>query len=212
MKLASTLAATAVLLAAAPAFAAQTLIDFEGVGSFASIAEYYNGGTDSAGNTGSQLGVEFSGAALALSNDELGTYFSNAPSAGTVMFATDTSALLNVAKGFTGEISFYFSAASSALDVVTIYSGLNGSGAVLGAVSLSRNAQLGGCSDSDFCNWQRLSLSFIGTGQSISFGGNPGGVAFDNVTISPVPEPQSAAMLAFGLIGLTVFLRRQRKG
>jgi len=212
MKLASTLAATAALLAAAPAFAAQTLIDFEGVGSFASIAEYYNGGTDSAGNTGSQLGVAFSGAALALSNDELGPYFSNAPSAGSVMFATDASALLNVAKGFTGEISFYYSAASSALDVVTIYSGLDGSGAVLGEVSLSRNAQLGGCSDSAFCNWQRLSLSFNGTGQSISFGGNYGNVAFDNVTISAVPEPQSAAMLALGLIGLTTFLRRQRKG
>lgn len=219
MKLVSSFAvaaAAAALLAAAPAFAAQTLIDFEGVGSFGTVGEFYNGGVDSVGNTGANLGVSFTDAAFALSNDGLGggtngDYFSHAPSGGSVMFATDASALMNVAKGFTGEISFYYSAASAAADVVTIYSGLNGSGSVLGTVSLTANAQIDGCSDSAYCNWQRLSLSFDGTGQSISFGGNPGGVAFDNVTISAVPEPQSAALLAMGLAGVMLLARRSRK-
>ena len=208
--------AAALLLAAAPAFAANTLIDFEGATSFASITDYYNGGSDSAGAMGpSDFGVSFTGAAQALANDELGPYFSNAPTPGTVMFATDSSAVMNVAQGFTGELSFFYSAASSALDVVTIYSGLNGTGNVLGLVSLSANAQMGGCSDSAFCNWQRIALSFAGTGQSVSFGGNAGGVAFDNVAINTVtaavPEPQTTAMLAFGLAGLMVAVRRQRR-
>ena len=48
MKLAPSIAAAAALLAALPAFAANTLIDFEGVTSFASVANYSNGGSDGA--------------------------------------------------------------------------------------------------------------------------------------------------------------------
>lgn len=215
MKFAPSIAAAAALLAALPAFAANTLIDFEGVTSFASVADYYNGGSDGAGVSGVNLGLAFSGAALALSNDGLadspsGNYFSNAPSAGSVMFVADSSAVLNVAKGFTGEISFYYSAVSSEFDVVQIYSGLDASGSSLGSVSLSRNAQLGGCGDSPYCNWQQITLSFAGTGQSISFGG-VGNVAFDNIAITAVPEPETYGMMALGLAGLMVAMRRQRK-
>jgi len=211
MKFVRTLTAAAALLAAAPAFADNTLIDFEGVTSFASVADYYNGGTDSAGASGSDLGVSFTGAALALSNDELGPYFSNAPTPGTVMFATDSSAVMNYAHGFANEVSFYYSALNAALDVVTIYSGLNGTGNVLGSFSLSSNAQLGGCSDSAFCNWQRIALTFAGTGQSISFGGEAGNVAYDNITVTAVPEPGTYALMALGLAGVMVAVRRQRK-
>jgi hypothetical protein len=216
-KFVPSLALAAALAAAAPAIAATTLIDFEGATSFASISDYYNGGSDSAGVFGPvNHSISFTGDALALSNDAVGTYFSHAPSAGTVMFsAPGGDSTMNVAQGFTSELSFIYSAATSALDVVTIYSGLNGTGAALGSISLSGNAQLGGCSDSAFCNWQKISLSFAGVGQSISFGGNAGNVAFDNVTIntvSAVPEPQTAAMLAFGIAGLMVTVRRQRRG
>jgi hypothetical protein len=210
MKAIQALAVAAGMLAAAPAFSATT-IDFEGVTSFASIGDYYNGGTDGAGASGPNLGVSFSAAALALSNDELGPYFSHAPSPGSVMFATDASALMNVGSGFADEVSFYYSASSSAFDVVTIYAGLDGSGAVLGSFSLSQNAQLGGCSDTAFCNWQRISLSFGGVAHSMTLGGNAGNVAFDNVTISAVPEAPVSAMLALGGIGMLFWARRQRQ-
>jgi hypothetical protein len=190
---------SAALLASLPALANTNLVlDFEGVDSFASVADFY-------------AGVSFSDAALGLKNDELGTYFSNAPTPGTVMFATDSSAVMSVDKGFIDQLSFYYSAASSALDVVTIYSGLNGTGSELGSISLSKNAQLGGCSDSAFCNWQRISLTFSGTARSVSFGGNAGGVAFDNVAITAVPEPTSALLMALGGAALLIGARKRQQ-
>jgi hypothetical protein len=198
----------AALLAAAPAFAASTVVDFEGVTSFASIQDYYNGGTDSAGASGPDLGVSFTDAALGLSNDVATTFFSHAPSPLGVMIASDATATMNVAAGFSGDLAFWYSALTPALDVVKIYSGLNGSGTLLGAISLSQNATLG-CNDSPVCNFQRISLSFAGTAHSAVFGGNFGNVAFDDVTISTVPEPASALLMALGGCGLLLAARRR---
>ena len=193
-------ALSAALITSLPALANTSLVlDFEGVDSFAPVGDFY-------------AGISFSDAALGLKNDELANYFSNAPTPGTVMFATDSSALMSVAQGFVGEVSFYYSAASSALDVVTIYSGLNGSGSELGSFSLSKNAQLGGCTDSAFCNWQRISLTFSGTAYSLSFGGNAGNVAFDNVSITAVPEPTTAVLMALGGAALLLGARRRQQG
>ena len=213
MKFIRTMAAAAALAAsAAPVFAGNLLIDFEGASSFASVADYYNGGADSNGVAGSNnLGVSFTGAALALSNDVLGPYFSNAPTPGTVMFASDSTALMNFTNGFFGELSFFYSAASSALDAVTIYSGLDGTGSVLGVLDLAANAQQNGCSDSAYCNWEKVALSFNGVGKSISFGGNAGNVAFDNISVAAVPEPETYAMFALGLVGVALAVRRQRR-
>lgn len=206
------LAACSILLAAVPAFAASTLIDFEGTTSFQSVADYYNGGSDGAGQAGgSNFGLSFTGAALALRNDALGPYFSNAPTPGTVMFASDATAALNVAQGFIGELSFYYSALTSSLNTVTVFSGLNGTGPVLGSINLAANAQQGGCADSPLCNWQRVALSFGGTARSVGFGGNAGNVAFDNIAITPIPEPASYALLLLGLAGMAGLARARRR-
>lgn len=210
MTLVRALTAAAALCAAVPAFAAAptTLIDFEGVTSFASVGDYYNGGTDSAGVAGSSVGVSFTGAALALANDALGPYFSNAPTPGSVMFASDPSALLNFAKGFTAA-SFWYSSAGPT-DLVTVYSGLDGTGSVLGSMNLAINAQSDGCVDSPLCHWELATLSFGGAGRSIGFGGNPGATAFDNIAITAVPEAQTWAMLMAGLVGVAAIARRRR--
>jgi len=207
------------LAAALPALSgvakAQSLVTFEGASSFTSVAEFHNGGTDGTGVAGtSNFGIAFTGAALALSNDVLGPYFSNAPSPLTVMFATDFTAYMNVAAGFTRGLALHYSYLNPnfqvGLDLVKIYSGLNGTGTLLASMSLFPNAQLG-CTDSPFCRFSPSSVLFAGIAQSVSFGGEAGMAAFDNIAVTVVPEPGTAAMLLAGLCA-TGFMTARRCG
>ena len=210
MKFFKTIATLAFVAAAVPAVAAQTTIDFEGTGSFGSILEFYNGGTDGAGNGGTNYGVSFTESATSLSNDSLNNYFSNAPTAGAVMFAPDSMAYMNAADGFTGSVSLYYSSAVAAPNSVNIYSGLSGTGDLLGSFSLNMNAQTG-CADSAFCNFQQSTVTFSGTGKSISFDGAAGQTAFDNIAINPIPEPTTYALMMLGLAGIGMVARRRRR-
>lgn len=206
----SAVAATATLVSL-PALAHTRLIDFEGVSGGSKIETFYGQGTDASGVAGPNLGVTFSGGAVAFRSDAPDAIFANAPTPGTAMIATDAAATLNFATGFEGTLGFYYSARSDADDVVTIFGGLDRTGPVLGEISLSGNGQLDGCTAAALCYWQRLQLSFSGIGRSIGFGGNAGNVAYDNITITPVPEPGTCAMMALGLAGVMVAARRQRK-
>lgn len=199
-------------LFALPAHSATVTVDFEGVSSFASIAEFYNGGTDSEGVAGPSFGVSFGGDALVFQNDELGPYFSNAPSGNSVMAAVGPDAAFNFAAGFMSMASFYY---SSYADLgVGLYSGLNGSGSLLGSFMLVSNAERA-CTESAFCNWDLATVSFDGVARSIAFGDTAGFAAFDDVSVSPyqsVPEPGALALLGLGLAGLGASkLRRSRK-
>ena len=204
-------ATAALLMAAAPAFAQTTIsIDFEGAAGYVNaIRNFYNGGTDSLGQSGPNFGVSFSEAAVALSNDVLGPYYSNAPSPLTVMYAFDNTAVMNVAAGFIDRLTFAYSSNLSTLDAVNIFSGLNGTGTLLASASLFGNATLA-CSDTAFCRFDMTSVKFAGTAKSVSFGGNANGVLFDNVKItSAVPEPSSYALLALGVMAVVVAKRRR---
>ncbi|MFY9509673.1 MAG: PEP-CTERM sorting domain-containing protein [Rubrivivax sp.] len=204
--------ATALLAAFAisPVYAANTVIDFETVTSFASIAEFYNGGSDSEGNSGSNFGVSFGGDVLGLANDEYSTFFTNAPSPVGVMTAVGSDATMNVAAGFVDALSFAYSSAAFTLQAVNVWSGLNGTGALLASFNLAANAQAGGCSDSAFCRFDTLSSTFAGVAHSVTFGNAAGVAAFDNIAITAVPEPTAALMLAMGLAGLA--LKRRMRG
>ena len=193
-----------------PAWAASTVIDFESVTSFASVSQYYNGGTDGAGATGPALGVTFSDDALGLANDSLGPYFSNAPSPLGVMAPVGSASTMSVAQGFTGSVSFSYSSSQTLFDGVRVWSGSNGTGSLLAVFALMNNAQAGGCSDSPYCHFDTVSSTFSGVGRSISFGNGANVAAFDNITVNtlPVPEPTSMALLAMGLACMSLYRRR----
>ena len=198
------------LLAATPVFAnTPVTLDFEGAAGYVNpIGEFYNGGTDSLGQSGPNVGVSFTSAAVALSNDALGPYYSNAPSPLTVLYAADATAVMNVALGFVDRLTFWYAATNGVLDAVNIYSGLNATGTLLASASLFGNAQVG-CTGPAFCRFDLTSVKFAGLARSVSFAGDAPNVLFDNISISAVPEAEPLAMLVAGLAAIA-FIRRRR--
>jgi hypothetical protein len=186
------------LLAASTAFAGTpTLIDFEEPASFDAIGSFYD-----------SVGVVFTDDALALQNDELGPYFSNAPSPVGVMFAAGPDATMNVEMGFTDSISFSYSSSDLVISAVNVYSGLDGTGKLLASFNLVANAQHG-CSDTAYCRFDSLSSTFSGIGKSVTFGPAANLAAFDDVAISVVPEPTTAVLMLLGVAGLLASRHRR---
>lgn len=206
------------LLSAAPAFSAPVTLDFEGVHNFGSVNDFYNGGFDIPANlagttpaSGVNYGIHFGGDVLGVTNAGLGPNeqaFTNLPTASaTVISVVGPDAAMNVASGFAGTVSFYYS--STAAADIMVYDGLNGTGNVLATYSLLNNAQSNGCTDSAFCNWSLASFNFSGVAQSIQFASAAGVAGFDNVSVSAVPLPAAAWLLLSGLGGLGVFGRKR---
>lgn len=204
---------------AGSAMAAPVVLDFEGIGSQAQILDFYNGGTDSDGNSGANYGISFGPDALGLIDKEAGGTgnIANEPSGDTVMFFLTGSAILNNAAGFDTGFSFYYSAAYSA--AVNVYSGLNATGTLLGTIQLSAQNRLNcvGDPDGEYCNYTATGLSFDGVARSIDFSGTANYVVFDNITFgaatptSPVPEPGTYAMLGLGLAGMAAYRRLAKR-
>ncbi len=182
------------------AVAAPIELDFEGAGNESQLLDFYNMGTDSAGNSGSNYGVGFSGSALSLIAAEDGSSgFSNVPSGSTVLFFDNSIAWLNVAAGFSGGFSLYF---SSALDaVINLYDGENGGGNLVATLNISNQFDRDCAGDSLYCSWSLASVLFDGTARSIDFSATSNWAAFDNLTlgvaaIDEVPSPAPAALFA----------------
>lgn len=200
-------AAALALFAAAPALAATPgfLVDFEKNWDYANggVDSYYSGGAAADGSTGgANLGVTFSGVS-GLSNDGLGSlpsgnYYENAPSMQGVAYAYGP-AFMNVAAGVDNALSFYFSSPEAIVGAVKAYSGLNGSGTLLGSFDLAAN---GG-----YDSWSAVTFSFTGTALSFDFGATANVAALDN--ISAVPESSTALMMLVGA-GLLAAARRRK--
>lgn len=183
---------------ASPAFAAPPLsVDFE---------KNWDYGTEVA-NTYLADGVSFTNV-LGLSNgDGLGSlangdYYAGAPSPlGVALVQLDgvtaTTAYMNVTAGVSGGLSFYTSATADF--EVKAYSGLNGTGTLLGSFTVAANT-------TDFTVWNQNVFTFNGVAQSFDLSAANGIAGFDN--ISAVPEPTSLALM---LAGATVLLARRRR-
>ncbi len=223
MKFIKTAIAAASLVAAmAPATAAVVVLDFEGVGNFANINNFYNGGTDSQGNSGVNHGVAFSTAALGLVDSDAGGSgnFANEPSPNTIMFFLNANnSVLNVAAGFTTGFSFFYSSSTAAS--VTVWDGLGATGNQLGSLNLTAQHTGNNCvgdPNGTFCNWTAVGVAFGGTAMSIDFGGTANQTGFDDITFGsrnpgppPIPEPSTYALMALGLAGIGFVARRRKQ-
>ena len=156
------------LAATTGAHATTTVLTFEGVGNTASVNDFYNGGTDSLGNSGVNYGINFTAQSLGLIDSDAGGTgnFANEPSASTIVFfLTGGAATMNVAAGFDTGFSFFYSAFQDAF--VKVYSGLNGTGALLATLNLTTNFNNGGCVGDPTgaaCHWDAIGVTFATVG------------------------------------------------
>lgn len=214
--------AAAVLSFATPAMGT-TVLNFEGVGNLAGVNDFYNGGTDSLGNSGINYGINFSTTSLGIIDSDAGGTgnIANETSPSTVLFFLDGgAATMNVASGFTTGFSFYYAGNSTDAGTVNVYDGLNGTGNILASLLLTPNG--GACSGDPsgfpFCNFSAFGVSFAGTALSVDFGGVANQIVFDDVTLGSatpgaVPEPGTWAMmlLGFGFAGGALRYRRGKR-
>jgi hypothetical protein len=206
-------AAAALLAASGVAQAEVIVLDFEGIGDQANINDFYNGGTDSMGNSGTDYGIGFGSNTLGIIDADAGGTgnFANEPSADTVMFFLTGTAVLNYAAGFDTGFSFFYS--SSTVASVFVYDGLDATGNLLATLDLSAQGfdNCSGDPTGDFCNWTAVGASFVGTAYSIDFGGTVNQIGYDDITFgsatagggdddpTPAPAPAGLALLGLGL-------------
>ncbi|MGH8191169.1 MAG: hypothetical protein ACREP2_06955 [Rhodanobacteraceae bacterium] len=189
-------------------------MNFDGIGTFDQVSTYYDGGCSTFVGpdtcNGPNYGVVWSGAEISdNTSGASGTIVP--PSSPNYIILTNNSgsynsATMNVAAGFGGSgFSFYYAGSG----MVSVYSGLNGTGTLLNPGSEALSTSF--CSGTGFCSSPYM-LDFTGTAMSVVFTGN--GI-FDNVsfdmTPKAVPEPAAAGIFGFGvlLIGMFVGLRRR---
>lgn len=184
------------LFAASPAFAASSfLVDFEKNWAYGEAVD----------NTYAASGVSFLNV-LGFSNDGISTGYSNAPSPlGVALVQLDgvvnTASYMNVAAGVDNALSFFYSTPVDAVGAIKAYSGLNGTGTLLGSFDLTAN-------NAAYDVWTPVTFSFAGTAMSFDLTGSANLVGLDN--ISAVPENSTLLMLlAGGAVALRTAARRR---
>ena len=193
MKLIPILAAAASIFAASSASAALVTANFDDVTSFSAVGSAY-----------AASGLVFDTEAVAIDGTDatLATPFT-AHSGTNAMFSPFTATVMNVADGFVGDVSFWYSSITGST-TVSVFDGLNATGSVLSTFTLASNSTA-------YELFSLASQSFSGVGYSISFGGNDGQIAYDDVTVNAVPLPAAALLFPMGAAALGLSARRKRR-
>jgi hypothetical protein len=111
---------------------------------------------------------------------------------------------MNVAAGVHGELDFFYASPSAITGAIKAYSGLNGTGTLLGTFDLAANSS--NANDS----WSTASFQFSGRALSFDFTQAANVVAFDN--ISAIPEPGQLALVLAAAGGMLIASRRNCRG
>jgi hypothetical protein len=116
----------------------------------------------------------------------------------------NTAAYMNVAGGVDGGLTFFYSSASAVTGAVKAYSGLNGTGTLLGTFDVA-------ATDNNYGVWNQAFFAFGGTAKSFDLTNSANGVAIDNITTA-VPEPETLTLLlaGLGLVGAVVRRKQQK--
>jgi hypothetical protein len=235
MKLASLTVSIAAVLGTVSTHAATITLPLGTIHTGDDILNYFDGGTDSTGEgPGQNLGFGFSANATA---QKAGTSaatgdgrFENNPSGQTEIlafsFSNATASYVNYAAGFSS-LSFNYSYSNNnpgGTDVTAyLYSGMNGSGTLLEALTLTPAGTAVGCKTAgdSYCSWSAASTgaASFGTAESVLFATSPTATTtatpvnlteIDGLTVTPVPLPASLGLALGGLFGLAGFARRRR--
>ena len=205
-------AAATALLAATPLMASAAgpvLVTFEKAWDFANgdVNGYYGGGKAADGTSGPNMDVSFVNIS-GLSNDASFTYYTGAPTPLGVAYGHDDHSYMNMKEWAVGAFSFFYSSPVAIVGAVKAYSGLNGTGTLLGSLNLAANDAVAGV----YNTWSFASFAFTGSARSFDFtgAGVESAVAFDNIAVTAVPEPSTTLlMLAGGAAMLRVVTRRR---
>ncbi len=206
---------------AGPAVAVPVVLTFEGLLDGEGVNQFYDGGTGSLGSgPGTNFGIQFSNAVAFIDSDAGGTgNFGGEPSPSTaITFLGPSATTMNVAAGFDTGFSFFYSAIV-APGAIRVWSGLDGTGALLAELDLPLTP-FGGAMDPTgvFSPFLAFGVAFDGIAHSVDFAGTANQLGFDNITLGSerpigpdraVPLPGSLLLLAAGLAGAG-FLARTR--
>jgi len=230
--LAAAMALGAGLLSSSAQSSTVLTLDAEHTGVY--ILNYYLGGNDSlpSDGTGPNLGFGFStNATVQKAGDSANTgdgRFENNPSGQSeiLAFAADNSSgvlntggsYMNFASGFSS-VSFNYALSSNSSQfngTANIWSGLNGTGTLLGSIALNATGAGNSCAvgTDSYCNWTGVTASnFAGVAESVTFGatGTSDFAEFDGLQVTPVPLPAAAWLLLSGAAGLAGFARKLRR-